>query len=412
MISMRYVPFAVAISAVASAIACARAALPREAEPLAQEEAEPAPPAPEPAEPEAPPAPAGPRTVSIGGSGDILVHLKVARSALEFADEGGYQRVFGELRDVVSEDELAFVNLETPLSMRVPPETGDPPIMGAPAEVALALAAVGIDVASVANNHAYDQTALGMSDTLAALAAAEVVSVGAAAQPEGSEGPVFFERNGVRIGVLAFTERINLGPVQRDQSAFVARFDEERAAAAIARAREGGADVVVVSIHWSHDYVEQPLAPQRRRARFLVDAGADLILGHGPHVLQEVERLTSPRGEAVCAYSLGNLVSNQGLRYSIGGHFPANVHPAAVLPTTRDGAWLRVRFALDEERIRVDAIEAVPLWTHNNYVQAVRRIEPRLDIRIRPLRNTDERVRAERRPEIADALGSEVTLID
>lgn len=383
-------------------------------DPAAPERAAPEPPVPAAPPDEAPaPTPAGgPRRVVVGGSGDVLAHIKVVRSAHEHADAGGFRHVFGELREVIGEDEVAFVNLETPLSERITPETGDPPVLGAPASVADALAYAGVDVASVANNHAYDQTALGMEDTLRALQAAQVHAIGAAARVEDAPGPAIVERNGVRVAFLAFTERINRGPASQQHQAFVARFDRAVVGPAIAAARTR-ADVVVVSIHWSHDFRERPMPHQRENARWMVEQGADVILGHGPHVLQEVERLPSPRGEAVCAYSLGNLVSNQALRYRLGRRVPTTVHPAVVLPTTRDGAWLRVRLALEGGAVRVEGVEAVPLWTHNNFLRhAEDRLEPRLDIRIRPLRNTEAEVRTERRPFIERALGPAVTLVD
>lgn len=400
-----------ALTLVASLVATACAGAPRRVErprvepaerPVAER------PAPEPMEPPSAPAP---RQVTIGASGDVLVHLKVARSALEHASEGGFARVFGELREVIGEDEIAFVNLETPLSERVPPETGDPPVLGAPAAVAAALASAGVDVVSVANNHAYDQTARGMEDTLRALSEASVRAVGAGPSDDEAPGPAVIDRGGVRVAFLAFTERVNRGPVVRETTARVPRFDRALAARALERAR-AQADVVVVSIHWSHDYVERPMIAQRELARWLVQHGADVILGHGAHVLQEVERLESPRGDAVCAYSLGNLVSNQGLRWAPGRRQPEGVHPAVARPETRDGAWLRARFVLDGERLRIEALEAVPLWTHNNYLRVARREEPRLDIRVRPLRAAEDAVREERRPVIERALGPAVRLVD
>ncbi|HJL19020.1 MAG TPA: CapA family protein, partial [Sandaracinaceae bacterium LLY-WYZ-13_1] len=354
-------------------------------------------------------APPSPRRVTIGAAGDVLVHLKVARSAREHADEGGFAHVFGELASVIGDDEIAFANLETPLSDRVPAESGEPPVLGAPAEVARALGGAGIDVVSVANNHSYDQTAAGLADTLEALDEADVRAAGADADVARAPGPVVVERDGVRVAFVAFTERVNRGPVARGDYVHVARFDEAAARAILARARRA-ADVVVLSIHWSHDFVEQPLIAQREHARALVEAGADLVIGHGPHVLQEVERLASPRGDAVVAYSLGNLVSNQGLRYFAGRRIPEGLHPAVVLPATRDGAWLRTGFALEDGRVRVERLEAVPLWTHNNYLDVARRRADRLDIRVRPLRAIDETLRTERRPAIADALGDEVEL--
>lgn len=361
------------------------------------------------APPETPPAqPPGPREVTIGASGDLLVHLKVIRSAEEQRDVGGYLRVLGDLRTVIGEDEVAFANLETPLSMRVDPETGNPPVMGAPADVAPALAAVGIDVVSVANNHSYDQTAAGLDDTLEALRSASVASVGAGRDT--ATEPWRTERDGVRVAFVAFTERVNRGPATQGPHPSVARFDEESARSALAQAREG-ADVVVLSIHWSHDFIDSPRIAQRRLARMLVDAGADLIVGHGPHVLQEVERMQSPRGDAVVAYSLGNLLSNQGMRYWAGRRIPENVHPAVVIPEVRDGAWLRARFAVDDDRLRVAALEAVPLWTRNNFMDVALHRADVLDIGASPLRAASEEIQAERRPIIGRALGDAVTLL-
>lgn len=360
---------------------------------------------------EAAEAPPPPRAVTIGASGDVLVHLKVARSAREHAAEGGFEHVFGALSAIIDEREVAFVNLETPLSARVPAETGEPPILGAPAEVASALAAAGVDVASVANNHSYDQMAGGLGDTLVALAAAHVGAVGAHADAAEAAGPLVVSRGDVRVAFVAYTERVNRGPVARGAYTRVARFDLASAEASLARAR-ALADVVVLSIHWSHDFIATPHPAQRALARRLVDAGADLIVGHGPHVLQEVERLESARGDAVVAYSLGNLVSNQGLRYRVGRRVPDDMHPAVVLPTTRDGVWLRARFALDGDRLRVDALEGVPLWTENNYLSVATRLARRLDVRVRALASTDDAVRTERRAVIARALGPAVTLVD
>ena len=366
----------------------------------------------EPPEPEPEPEPER-RAVTIGVGGDVLIHRKVTRSASE--QEGGFRHVLGGLRSVIGEDEIALANLETPLSLRIDPETGEPPVLGAPAEVADGLAFAGVDAVSVANNHSYDQQAGGLGDTLGALAAAGVQAAGASTDAAAAPGPVRFERGGLRVAFLAFTERVNRGPVpDADPYTRVARYDEETSLAAITAAR-ADTDLVVVSIHWSHDFVQRPLLTQRAKAAAMIEAGADLIFGHGPHVLQEVERHESSRGEALVAYSLGNLVSNQALRYFLGRSIPTpeQMHPAVVLPTLRDGAWLRVRFALEDERLHIESIEATALWTVNNYLEADRaRVEtgtmPPLSIRTVRLSEADEATRAERLGPITEALGPEV----
>lgn len=354
------------------------------------------------------PTPASPlarRRVVIGASGDLIAHLKVNRVARDH--EAGFVHVLGGLRPVIDPEEIAFLNLETPLSERVPPHTGEPPLLGAPAEVAEALRQVGVDVVSVANNHSLDQGADGMDETLRALSAAGVGTVGAARRSDRLWLPWVVERGAVRVAFLALTERINRGPGLVRDAAWVARMPEDLALPAIRRAR-AFADVVVVSVHWNHDFVEAPRRRHRRLARRWVDAGADLVLGHGPHVLQRVERLPSPRGEAVVAYSLGNLVSNQGLRYFLGRTRAFGAHPAVVLPTVRDGAWLRVAFEVGVHgRLTLEPIKAVPLWTHNNFWDAAYRAQ-KLTIEVRPLSAMHPELYRERFPAIRDALGDAV----
>jgi poly-gamma-glutamate synthesis protein (capsule biosynthesis protein) len=350
-----------------------------------------------------------PRTITIGAAGDVLVHVSVIQAAEAHAD--GFDHVLGELRGVIGEDAIAFVNLETPLSVRVPPHNGHPPILGAPPSVAAALAAAGVDVASVANNHAYDQAAPGLAETLRALGDAGVQAVGVAATDDAAPGPIVVTRGGVRVAFVAFTERLNRGPGARAHAVHVARFDRARASAALAAAR-ASTDVVVVSMHWSYDFAPRPFPSQRALARWFVERGADLVIGTGPHILQEVERIESPRGDAACAYSLGNLVSNQGLRYRVGQPVAPGANPAGVLPATRDGAWLRARFRLEGDRVRIDALEAVPLWTHNNFLERAGGVDEQLDIRVRPLRAEPADVRAERRPIIERTLGAAVRLVD
>ncbi|MFK7990556.1 MAG: CapA family protein [Sandaracinaceae bacterium] len=386
--------------------------------PLDVEEPSVAPP-PEPV-PETPPEPEE-RTLTIGAGGDILFHLKVWQSAREHEAEGGFAYVFGDLSEIIGDDEVALANLETPLSVRIDPATGDPPVLGAPGSAAAGIAAAGFDAVSVANNHSYDQTATGLADTIAALEEAGVAFAGTDPIDEGDgpEGqrlpePAWVERDGLRVAFFAFTERVNRGPAPFPgaPSARAARWDDDVVRAAVSGARDE-ADLIVVSVHWSHDFRVQPLERQHSRARLLVDAGADLVMGHGPHVLQPVERLESPRGEAVVMHSLGNLVSNQALRYFIGRSIPSaeEMHPAVVLPGLRDGAWVRVRFRFEEDRVAVDAIEAVPLWTHNNTRAHANRAEPRLDIRTRALENMDEATREERLPAITASLGDHVEIV-
>lgn len=346
--------------------------------------------------------------VTLGAGGDVLLQPRVVsagRAAVE-----GFDRVLAPVRVMAPADLIAFANLESPLSEEIPVESGSPPTLGAPADVAAALARAGIDVVSLANNHAWDQGARGAALTLRALREAGVRTAGAGDDDDAAIAPVVVTRGTIRVAFVAVTNRVNAGPGHDEPQARIATWDDERVIAALARARRA-ADLVVVSIHWSHDFWQGPRSEERERARFLVEHGADVILGHGPHVLHPVERLASPRGEALCAYSLGNLVSNQGFAYRL-GHDGIG-HEATWRPDARDGAWLRVRVSVEAGRTSIGELEAVPLFTYNNFHERDQGLEPCEDIRVQRLCDVgDGALRAERRAAIAAALGPEVRLVD
>ena len=367
-----------------------------------------------------PVAPAPTREVTIVGGGDLLLHIRVNEAAADQPD--GWDHVFSGLRDLVRPSDVVVANLETPLvTDEVPIESGSPPILGAPAAVAPALARAGVDVLGCANNHSYDQRATGLRRTVEAIDAAGLKAAGAHPDRAQAFGAQIVEPPGGRVAVLSYTERINQAPGNSPPEAYVAKLaqvdprtpeePQEEIVEAIRAARET-ADAVVLLIHWSHDFIRTPHHEQRERARWLVDAGVDVIVGSGPHVLQEVERMPSPRGDAVVAYSLGNLVSNQGLRYRVGRPINPTAHPAVTTPEARDGALLRVRLSFTTEgRVELAKLEAIPLWTENNFFRHHAGEDPRRDIRIRPLASVDEATRRERLPRIREALGPAVTIV-
>lgn len=347
------------------------------------------------------PAPAA--TVTLVAAGDVVVHRRVAAAAAGHAADGGYAWVLAPLRAELPPDVVAFANLETPLSERYRrPGNVTPPVLGADPSLAAALAATGFDVVSLANNHAYDQTGAGLADTMAALRAAPLVFAGAGSSAAEADRAVVVQRGGLRVAVVAFTDRVNASPGDTARGVALALSPDGRRVRAALRAARTGADVVVLSIHWSRDFVYGPTGAQRVLARTWVDAGADVILGTGPHVLQRVERLPSPRGEAVVAWSLGNLLSNQGWRHRPGTPSPSRTSPEDC-PYARDGALLRLTLVREGDRLRVSSLDAVPLWTENDGASVVRAA---------PLRSAEESVRLERRAAIASALGPAVTLVD
>ena len=372
-------------------------------------------------------APAQPRRpdatdeMTIAFSGDLLLHTKVVSAGRS----RGWDRVFSGLNESQRPEEITIANLETPLSMDREPRTGSPPILGAPAEVAPALAAAGLDAAPCANNHAWDQRSEGLVATIQALERANVVPIGCGRSDEeawtprlfAADGSPFAGRGKAPFALIGVTEHINGGPGSGGPRSAIARMADPALERAIDETR-ARAHVVAIAVHWSSDFVMSPRIAHRRIARDWIERGVDLVLGSGPHVLQEVERVASPRGEALIAYSLGNLVSNQGQRYEVGRRFSERAHPAVWLPESRDGALLRIRVRYRRDgapRIELRRVSAKPLWTATNYwtVATIRRPRdrPAWDIRVIPLDQVDDvPLREERLAAIREALGPAVEL--
>lgn len=222
-----------------------------------------------------------------------------------FVDEHGGEAVFAKVRPLLEEAHLAFVNLESPLSDRGTPDRHkEYTFLGRPALVD-GLAAAGIDVVSLANNHAVDFGPTALLDTIDRLDEAGVNHVGAGADAEAARAPALLITPAGIVAVLAFTELVHPGFAATADRAGINPVtpDRKKLLAAIASAQEK-ADFVVVSFHWGKEYTGRANQEQRRLAHQAIDAGADLILGHHPHVIQGLELYR----DRLIAYSLGDFV--------------------------------------------------------------------------------------------------------
>ncbi|MBX3209658.1 MAG: CapA family protein [Labilithrix sp.] len=312
------------------------------------------------------PAPsAAPARLVLAFGGDVIAHeaLRVAAARADQRDasgrsqnDSGYGALIAAVAPAVSGADLAFANLESPVTQRGL-RRGEM-IFQADEPLLAAVARAGFHVVSVANNHALDQGRGGLADTLAAVQRHGLVAVGGADTMRAACAPLMLERRGIKIAVFARTLLMNFhDPLEPGKPAvcMLAEGPLKREARA---ARAQGADVVIASLHWGNEYERAPRREQVDAAARLVDAGVDLVIGHHPHVLQRVERVTTRDGRrAVIAYSLGNLLSNQGYAFD-----PARGKEAD--GDTRDAAILRVVLSRREDgAVRVDEASAIPLWT-------------------------------------------------
>lgn len=363
--------------------------------------------------------PLEPEELVLEASGDLVLNGLAMRAVRAEGDEhAGYHALLDGYGRALDPTALTYVNLEMPLvDDRVELDGGWPrsrterprraPVLGATPVLATVLSELGVELVGVANNHALDQGYGGLAATLAALGDAHLVHAGAGSTLDEAYAARTVEHAGFRVAFLSVTEPLNRRASDGPRL-FIARLDPEPILLeAIATAR-ASADVVVVAVHWSTDFVMDVAPSQRHLAERLIAAGADVILGSGPHVLQPIERVPSERGEALVAYSLGNLASGMGRAYRLGETPDSVIHPANVRPEARDGVVLRLMVRRAEDRLEITG-EWRLLFTENDWLLQRNAAPPH--IVVRPLSEIPIAFCEDRLPPMRRALGSTLPLV-
>lgn len=204
--------------------------------------------------------------------------------------------------EVLQRSELLFGNLECSHStvglkesdLRSAQMRGDPRHIPA-------LVTAGFKVVNVANNHSMQHGNEVFLDSVRQLQAHNIACCGIAADAQATSArPVIIEKNGLKIGFLGYSLR----PRQYfEHVPLYAEGHPEPMVRDVAALRRQ-VDALVVSVHWGEEFIQQPSPEEIRLARRLVDAGADIIIGHHPHVLRGIEQY----GRGHIVYSLGNFV--------------------------------------------------------------------------------------------------------
>ncbi|MFJ1118761.1 CapA family protein [Bacillus thuringiensis] len=169
----------------------------------------------------------------------------------------------------------------------------------------------GFTLLNLANNHMMDFGEKGLIDTLQVFKDERLDYVGAGVNLTDAKNIVYKNLNGIKVASLGFTDAYAKGFIAKKDQAGVLNtnpdvfFEQIRKAKSI---QEGNADIVIVNVHWGEEYDTEANPRQKSLAKAMVDAGADIIIGHHPHVLQSFEIYKN----SIIFYSLGNFVFDQG----------------------------------------------------------------------------------------------------
>ncbi len=248
------------------------------------------------------PSPTAPATITIVAVGDLLFDSRPRR----MIDAKGPAAPLAKVASRLSRADLTIANLESTLSNRGAPVLGKPAslIFNGNPKGALTLASAGIDVVSNANNHAMDHGRIALADTIAALDKVGIKHAGAGMNTTQAWAPAYLVVKGRRVAYVAATQVVPSYFLPSATRAGVANGHDMKRLVATVKAARKKADIVIVSVHWGIERSYTANAGQKHDARALIDAGADLVLSHHPHVLQGIDTY---KGKLI-AYSLGNFL--------------------------------------------------------------------------------------------------------
>lgn len=240
------------------------------------------------------------RPVQIAAAGDVNLGEGVRAAMARYGTRWPWRSVAPVLRKA----DIAVVNLESCVSTRGRPWPGKEfHFRGTPASLRTTASFAGVDVASLANNHSLDFGRVAFADTLAHAKRYGIRTIGGGRNLTQARKPAILTRGGLEIAFLGFSDvrppGFDAGPRRSGATPAFPAFVR-----ADVRAAARNADVVVVYFHWGIELARRPNARQKLLAEVALDAGAAVVLGAHPHVLQPRER----RADRFVAWSLGNFV--------------------------------------------------------------------------------------------------------
>ncbi|HDG97269.1 MAG TPA: CapA family protein [Desulfobacterales bacterium] len=272
--------------------------------------------------------------VEILAVGDVMLSREVGRQIIKH----GPDYPFARISHVLSRGQVVFGNLECPISSRGTPVPFVQSNFKADPIVVKGLVKAGFKVLSLANNHIYDYGKEAIEDTVNLLKSKGIHVVGIGQSFTEAREPVIIPIADMKIAFLAYTSAHNATDPKHEYVA--PPIDLEWLKHDIQKAKSR-ADICIVSLHFGYENVEYPPPECRKQARKAIEFGADLILGHHPHVIQGMEAYK--RG--FIAYSLGNFVFDN------------------LTDKKRRSFILKASF----NREGIQKIELLPIWINDQY---------------------------------------------
>lgn len=271
---------------------------------------------------------------TIISAGDIMFHMAQINYANAVGTDGNYDftNTFKYIKDIVSSADYAVVNFETTLAGADVGYSGYPSF-NAPDSSLDAVKGAGFDLMLFANNHCYDKNLSGLLRTQETFESCGLDYIGAKKEI-GDDAYTIVEINGIKVGMFNYADDLSAGntekrtingkSIKNDDLYYMNLYNlsllddlYDEVEDIMGKMESEGVDVVIAYMHWGYEYNIKHNSYQEKVAQQLANLGVDIIIGGHPHVIQDVETLTSENDadhKTLCFYSLGNFVSNQNRR--------------------------------------------------------------------------------------------------
>ncbi|MBI2038458.1 MAG: CapA family protein [Candidatus Nealsonbacteria bacterium] len=282
-----------------------------------------------------------PKEISLILTGDIMLNRRVD---LMMKAKNDYTFPFQKIAEKLNEADIVFGNLENPISDKGK-KTGSIYSFRADPKSVEGLIFAGFDVLSLANNHSFDYGKIALEDTFSRLKAAGINYVGAGFNGKEAFSPIIKEVDGTKIGFLAYSDLGSVYWTATENSSGLALISLEyfENIKQDIRKAKSQVDILIVSLHSGEEYIKEPGPQQINFAKAAIDEGADIIVGHHPHIVQKNEIFKNK----YIFYSLGNFVFDQNFS-----------------PETMEGQIIKV--AIENKKIK----EVIPINIKiNQYLQ-------------------------------------------
>lgn len=293
-----------------------------------------------------------PTSVRLLAAGDMVFHPITYSPQYEtVVPPYDFSRWFHRIKSTLDDVDYATVTFETVCDSSR--SYKGYPVFNTPPEAISVIHEAGFDAYATATNHCLDQGFDAMLTTLEEMDKAGVSRFGC--KREQNEAMLIEDVQGIKIAFLNYADAYNgfEKALQTNQRDLISPLEIDQVCDDIVKAREEGADIVAVYPHWGVEYQTLPNQTQMSWAHQMAEAGADVIIGSHPHVVQPAEWVENNGRKTFIVYSLGNTMSNQR------AEFLGTID-------TEIGAFVDLTFSKDEHGAKVETAELIPSTVYVN----------------------------------------------